>query len=220
MILRTEGLSALGHPDFVLDCGRAPSDLCQPLLRWLEDSVRSGTRFRPGETVQYGAALLLVEEAPGGHLTLAEPAEGSMPVRWQPSVAQSVVTVARQRYVADSVGLGDVLDFVSPRAPAFVCRRAQPGRPLVFSRFEPLENGASWAAFCDDDDHDHDDGSEISMDSLYAIGNRVPLFRWMWALPVHTIVVARPGQRLQVEHREHAVEIEPGSFLDEFVVPD
>lgn len=210
---RTLGLSFHHHPDFLIDVGESPRSLSEAFLGWLRSRVERGTVFQPGETVRFASSLLRVR-ATDAFLTLAEPEPGSLPIRWRNGVERTLLTLAQQQFVAESVGTKDRLDAVNPLAPAFTCTAADPKGPLAFTRHEPLENGASWCVLCLDPDHDHDDPDNLRLESLYALGTRFPFFELMWALPVGVCVVYRPGVGFDVGYQKPPTPVPRGSFLD------
>ena len=197
----------------LVNTGSAPEPICQPLFAWLREA---GAGLRVGQTVQFGSTLLKVAEASNGERALLAPRKGSMPVEWQDDLGGALITMAQQRYTADSLGLSPQLDFVSSMSPAAVCTKVHAASRLLFSREEPMENGVSWWVYCRDGDHDHDQPDALQLKSLYEIAITLAPFEIFWGLPVG-IQLLLEKQKIQAQFRQEPVPIPGDSFLLQYL---
>ena len=116
----TTSCSQFGHPEFELDVGDLGDELTTSLVRYLEGAVSRGTRFEPGQTIQFGFQCLEVRDA-HDRLTLFAP---------ERSLASVILATLRQKFVADSFGMSERLDFPSPRDEALGCTaNSRPEKP-------------------------------------------------------------------------------------------
>jgi hypothetical protein len=215
MRVRTTACAGANHAEFELEIGNIDTMFTDSLIDWLETEVQKGTRFEAYETVHHGSSMLQVRERSNGTLALYEPHPGSMPIVWIDSVEDSVMTMVRQREVAESVGLEDDLEFPAPMRTGYICMRARRGVRIGLIRNEPLEHDAGWCVMCTERDHDHADPDEIEALSLYELGLRVPELRLFQAMPVHTAVLIGGSKPLEVYFDKRKRSIVPGSMLDE-----
>jgi hypothetical protein len=194
----TTSCSRYGHPEFELEVGDLGDELTTSLVRYLEGAVSRGTRFEPGQTIQFGFQCLEVRDA-RDRLTLFAP---------ERSLASAILATLRQKFVAESFGMADDLDFPSPREEALACTKL---RSLAHGSFIRDEGG--WRAFCLDDSHDHDDVTSLVPQSLYDLAVAYPILDLFVGMPVGTTVVFDPGGVRSVSFRERELTPEPGSFV-------
>jgi hypothetical protein len=194
----TTSCSQFGHREFELEVGDLGDELTTSLVRYLEGAVSRGTRFEPGQTIQFGFQFLEVRDA-DDRLTLFAP---------ERSLASAILATLRQKFVAESFGMADELDFPSPREEALACTRL---RSLGHGSFIRDEGG--WRAFCLDDSHDHDDVNALVPQSLYDLAIEYPILDLYVGMPVGTTVVFDPGGVRSVLFRDREILPEPGSFV-------
>lgn len=89
--------------DIVFQVEVEGSDLARWIIDYFECQIREGTRFRHGETIQLGWALLLLREN-NGELEVFEPDFMSMPIQWRPGVNSTIRYLHLQRAVCDLFG--------------------------------------------------------------------------------------------------------------------
>jgi hypothetical protein len=194
----TTSCSQFGHREFELDVGDLGDELTTSLVRYLEGAVSRGTRFEPGQTIQFGFQCLEVRDAQD-RLTLFAP---------ERSLASVILATLRQKFVADSFGMSDRLDFPSPRHEALECTRV---RALGHGAFVREEGG--WRAYCFDDRHDHDALPELVAQSVYDLTVAHPLLDLFVGMPVGTTVhFDRSGVRTVIVD-DVELSPEPGSFV-------
>lgn len=178
--------------------GDLGDELTTSLVRYLEGAVSRGTRFEPGQTIQFGFQFLEVRDA-RDRLTLFAP---------ERSLASAILATLRQNFVAESFGMAELLDFPSPREEALACTKL---RALGHGTFIRDEGG--WRAFCLDDGHDHDDLGSLAAQSLHDLACEYPILDLFVGMPVGTSVVFDPGGVRAVMHRERELAPEAGSFV-------
>jgi hypothetical protein len=194
----TTSCSQFGHREFELEVGDLGDELTTSLVRYLEGAVSRGTRFEPGQTIQFGFQFLEVRDAQD-HLTLFAP---------ERSLASAILATLRQKFVADSFGLSDRLDFPSPRDEALECTRV---RALGHGAFVREEGG--WRAYCFDDRHDHDALTELVAQSVYDLTVAHPLLDLFVGMPIGTTIhFDRSGVRTVIID-DVEVTPESGSFV-------
>lgn len=194
----TTSCSQFGHREFELEVGDLGDELTTSLVRYLEGAVSRGARFEPGQTIQFGFQFLEVRDA-RDHLTLFAP---------ERSLASAILATLRQKFVADSFGLSDRLDFPSPRDEALECTRV---RALGHGAFVREEGG--WRAYCFDDRHDHDALAELNPQSVYELTVAHPLLDLFVGMPIGTTIhFDRMGVRTVIVD-DVEVTPEPGSFV-------
>jgi hypothetical protein len=194
----TTSCSQYGHPEFELEVGDLGDELTTSLVRYLEGAVSRGTRFEPGQTIQFGFQCLEVRDA-DDRLTL---------FARERSLASVILATLRQKFVADSFGVSDRLDFPSPRDEALGCTRV---KALGHGAFVREEGG--WRAYCFDDRHDHDAVSELVPQSVYELTVAHPLLDLFVGMPIGTTIhFDRTGVRTVIVDE---VELTPeaGSFV-------
>jgi hypothetical protein len=194
----TTSCSQYGHPEFELEVGDLGDELTTSLVRYLEGAVSRGTRFEPGQTIQFGFQCLEVRDAQD-RLTLFAP---------ERSLASAILATLRQKFVADSFGLSDRLDVPSPRDEALECTRV---RALGHGSFVREEGG--WRAYCFDDRHDHDALPELVPQSVYDLTVAHPILDLFVGMPIGTSIHFDPAGVHTVIVDDVELEPEPGSFV-------
>jgi hypothetical protein len=176
----TTGCSAHdAHPEFVLyyDTPPVTPDAVQWLIHYLETSVASGERYKPGETMQIGWMITQLADE-DGLLCICEPDFRSAPLRWVPSVTQTLVDLFMQQFTAQSAGFEDEIDVPNWYQVGVTCSRFGED-PLRFClqrapgiRHNPQDSG--WFCGCMFVDCDHDNMENLRLASLYelAVMNR------------------------------------------------
>lgn len=215
--LVTQRCAAHGHPELVLafDADRLPRGDAVSVATWLEESVASGVRFEPSQTIQIGWSLTRLAEERPGLLALEEPDFASMPIRWVPGVTTTLRHLRLQKDVAASLGVAP--DFSSILLPALVCSRVPERPPGGMSRFpaDPsLPNDSGWFIGCAGPGHDHGDPAEIRRESLYAIACFAPSLVPYLAMPGDWTVVFGEDQAPHFRFKGEPRDPLPGSLVD------
>lgn len=215
---RTTGCAAHGHPEFTV---RIAHDVPVPglekmLLGYFEASVKAGTQFKPGQTVQLGWATLRLTWREDGTLGVLEP-DLKHELKWVESVEQSLLETWRQKEVLESLGLTARADFPRQAFGAIVCDRVWDSTRFVMGRAEPsAPSDSGWFIGCDDEAHDHQVEQALKVVPLIEVAVRLPALAQFFALPVGTdALISGPGQvRARVFLDEEERVPTPGSYLE------
>jgi hypothetical protein len=215
---RTTACTALDHPEFTVRFERdvPVPDLERMLIGYFEDSVKRGTQFKPGQTVQLGWATLRLTQRPDGTLGVLEP-DLKHELKWIESVDQSLFETWRQKEVLESLGLSQRADFPRQALQAIVCSKVWESTSFVLGRTEPHgQTDSGWFIGCADDAHDHQHEDALNVIPLIELAVRLPPLTQFLALPVGTDVIATGPERLHarvfVDEAERPAA--PGSYLD------
>lgn len=213
--LRTTRCGRQGHPEFRFNVDTAivvEADV-NWFLEWLEDTVARGTRFANGQTCQVGWVVTQIRQGEGGDLSIWEPDMCHLPVEWSESLSRTLAHLRLQKDVVGSVlPLGE-LAFPSMRQSAIVCTRLRGADDLILERSTPAGADSGWFCGCRQDNHDHNDPTELRRVSLYeAAVKHAPRIVPYLALPSGVLVEVAGG--LPVVFREgKALNFQPGSYL-------
>lgn len=216
-VLRTTKCAGLGHPEFTLWCDEELLFLAPWLVSWLEHRVAEKAVFRPGETVQIGWSILLVETLDDGTLTLLEPEMSGLPGRARRSVSSTLLHLCRQKSVAEGFDLTAQMDFPDLRHAALSCARYAKGVDLMLSRLPRRAEDSGWFFGCLEKDHDHKNPAELKGATLYELACLNPSTIDFLALPVGTIVsLNAAGDFVSAQDaRDHPLVPATGSYLHE-----
>lgn len=170
-IVRTHECCCLGHPEFRLafDSHLVIEPDVIWLTKFLSQSVASGTRYNPGETVQVGWVILKIESNEERTLSLYEPDFVEIPINFVDSVTQTLVQLRLQKSVAESIGLEDQITFPSLRQSCLICTRVKDRGDFMMERFDPSKHDSGWYMGCVDEDHNHNDPRNLQRVSLYDV---------------------------------------------------
>jgi hypothetical protein len=221
---RTTKCSAAQHREFTVRFG-APCpvpNLERMLLGYFEEAVAAGTRFKAGETVQLGWAVLRLIDRPDGTLGVLEPdLRGSL--KWVESVDQSLFETWRQQEVLRSLGLDEYFSPPRQAQRAVVCTRVWESPGLLMGRAkstEALDSG--WFVGCTDEGHDHEAAESLQAVPLIELAARSPALAQFFALPVGSDVAVRgPGRiKARIFFQEQELTPKPGSYLHAVLAPE
>jgi hypothetical protein len=213
----TTACAVQGQPDFLLEYdAQAVIDTdVQWLIQCLEESVRSGKRYEPGQTLQAGWADLRIEDAEGDYLTLLEPDwSGVLPIRYVRGVTRALVDLRRQRDIADSVGLSGQLAMPRISESGIVCTQLASRTCGVMEREGPEGRDSGWFFGCDDPEHDHSSPSALKRESLYVTGCDVPGIVQFCALPPGVRISFGGPENISIRLGSQDLAVRPGSYLD------
>jgi hypothetical protein len=213
----TTRCQSTGHPEFRLVCDdHVTSQLGIPwLVSWLEERVLAGERFHPGESVQIGWMFDQIVGRPDGSLGISEPDFKAMPVAWADCITLTLRHLWFQKEVAASVA--QAATYPSYRQAAVVCSRLRGASAIVMHRDEPTNLDSGWFIGCHDDDHDHQDVTQLVSASLYEVAvSWDQRFIAYAALPTGSnVVTAGQGPPVITLH-DKLLEVVPGSILSSF----
>ena len=218
MQVETTRCHTKGHPEFTILCDEhLTSEVGAPwLVSWLEERVIAGEVFRPGESIQVGWMYDLILSRPDGTLGIQEPDFEQVPVAWVESVTHTLRHIWYQKEVAASVALAP--RFPSYRQSAVVCTRLRDTSVVFMHRGDPSDHDSGWFIGCYDDDHDHQDVTQLVSVSLFeAAVSWDQRFIAYAALPSGCYVVAGQGPPV-ITMDDEALEIVPGSLLSSWAV--
>jgi hypothetical protein len=215
-VLRTTTCGRSGHPEFRIAYDPSVivvADDAEWFLRWLQESVNEGAKYKTGQTCQVGWMVTQVRQHESGDFTLWEPDMRSFPIEWVDGVTSTLAHLRVQKDVIESVLGADDLSFPSLLQSAIICTRLGQDGGVVMERADPDGNDSGWFCGCREDGHDHNQIAELRRVSLYeAVVRHAPQIVPYLALPPgvlvgvseHAPVVFRDGQPL---------EFRPGSYL-------
>jgi hypothetical protein len=182
--LRTTKCRRHGHAEvtLVLDEALPVPGVEKTLVSYFEDSVARGAVFKPGETVQFGWAMLRIRKRRDGTLGVEE-IDRKNGKRWRERVGDSLMEAWLHQEVARSVGVTPA--FPTQGQSAIHCLNLAPDAThYMMSRSEPTDRGDSgWFIGCCDDDCDHNALKNLSRGGLLAIGRAMPFLVPYFALP-------------------------------------
>jgi hypothetical protein len=159
----------LGHPEFTL-----AYDLRQVLerdVRWyagvLEQIVQSGSRFKPGDSLQLGWSVVRVTSLPDGTLGLEEYDLKGMPPKRQAGGTESLRVLRLQKDTLESVLPAKSLTLPSLVQSCIVCTRLASSKTFLIQRDAAQGEVSGWFLGCADSAHDHNVVANLKKVSLY-----------------------------------------------------
>ena len=206
---RTTRCSAAGHSEFTIQLrDKSPIPMVhQMLVSYFEDAVANGTKFKPGQTVLIGWAVLKLCERSDGTIGVME-RELTPEVKWHESVDRALHDVWLQKEICASVGL----DLAFPRQDemALVSECAMEGA-CIMTRIaaDELPQGFSGWMFACTEDHDHGERAQLP---LLAVAAMQPGLVQLLALPHGTSVLVMFREKPNAP--KGMLRIEPHVFRD------
>ncbi len=188
----TTNCGRYGHREFVIDYNETfvPASDVTWLLGFLEETVASGTKYEPYQTLQVGWTETLIGEAEYNRLQLLEPDwSGVLPFRYVSSVTKTLLHLRLQKDVADSLGILDRLSFPTLSQSAITCNQLGLLDCGVMDRVKSEGHDSGWFFGCNSTDHDHNESRNLKRMSLYEVACLLPVTAQFYALP--------PGINLQ-----------------------
>ena len=156
----------------------------------------------------------LAARAPRRDAGVSEPDFDSTPLAWVDCVTLTLRHLWFQKEVAASVAQAP--NFPSYRQSAVVCSRLRGASAFVMHRDEPTNLDSGWFIGCYDDDHDHQDVTQLSSASLYEVAvSWDQRFIAYAALPENCYVVAGEGPPV-ITMEDKLLTVVPGSLLSSF----
>ncbi|MGA2233761.1 MAG: hypothetical protein ABSH22_22880 [Tepidisphaeraceae bacterium] len=210
----TTKCSVLKHPEFHVkfDCAIPDVDV-HTLVSFLEQSVKGGTHYQHGQLIELGSMIFRLV-AVNGYLETEEPDLLGFPITWREGVTNSLRLLRLQKDIAESVGLGDNLDFPSIRQGLLVGADLLDGsNTFVSERLHPEGTDSGWFIGRPDSQLDYNEPRSLRRISVYQAILGWPHISGFLALP-EGIRVEAPSGRLQISRNGKPLEIRKGSFLD------
>jgi hypothetical protein len=179
------------------------------LLSYFEDSVASGTQFKPGQTIAIGGQILRIKERSDGTLGVEEPVVAPQE-QWVEQIDRTVHDVMLQRYVCDSVKLP--LSYPQPRASCLMAACVEDTEMFLMTRLELdglPDHASGWSIVCTAE-HEHGERTGLPLLALAALK---PVAVKFLALPMRSVVLVL-GNGATVFHDGKQLTPEPGSYLE------
>ncbi|VWD39003.1 hypothetical protein BLA50215_05237 [Burkholderia lata] len=212
---RTIHCKRFDHPEFQIQV----SDRTIPavdigwLLRFLEQSVAGGERFRAGETLQIGWMVTMLESGADDVLRIMEPDMRAIPIEFIDSVDSTLKHLRNQKDMAASVAPAQEPDFPSLRQSAVVHVNFKSAGSVLLTRYPARETDSGWTLTDLDDEAGSRDPSRYVKISLYQLGvNRPDLIQFL-ALP-SGLQVFVAGSTIRVMDPGGEIQPAPGSYLE------
>ena len=213
--LATCGCSQYGQPEILIEYepqGVIEADVAH-LVATLEQMVRSGSRFEPGQSMALGWSLVCFVSRADGRLGFEEPDFRSMPIQRVAGLTSTLKHMRLQREVVDSVLSVDEVQFPSLRHGCLVCKEVAETGGFMMERADAQELDSGWFIGCLNPAHRHDVIENLERVSLYeaVVQRRLPILPWL-ALPAGTLV-CHGDQGLVIQRQGQPLEVKPGSLL-------
>ena len=214
MEIVTTKCSEWGHPEFRLEFDAAiPQVDVDVLVSFLEQSVENGTRYEHGQSIELGSMILWLV-AVDGYFNVEEPDLLNVPLTRRVGVTQSLRTLRLHKDIAESVGLGDELDFPSIRHSLTIGTDLSIGvDAFVLERLESQGLDSGWFVGRFESQLDYSEAANLRRVSLYQAILNWPRIAGFLALPTDSRVEMSP-KGLEISRYGRLLEIQEGSFLD------
>jgi hypothetical protein len=206
---------AHGHAELQLtyDSARLLDADAQWFAGVLEGMVQSGSRFEIGQSLQVGWSVAWFTGLSSGVLGFEEPDMRSMPIVRQAGLTNSLGHLRLQKDTLESVLPPDALSFPSLLQSCLICSRVQSSPTFFMDRSSSADADCGWFIGCCDENHDHNQLSELRKVSLYEAvarycGGALPYL----AFPSGSLVVVDELPTFFANGQE--LEIRPGSYVD------
>ncbi|MCR6475173.1 hypothetical protein NU688_03305 [Variovorax sp. ZS18.2.2] len=213
----TSDCKRYGHPEFQIRVSNSavPVEDIALLLRFFEQRVAQGEKFRSGESLQVGWMFTMLEDTPEGFLRVLEPDMKVVPVKFVDSVDGTLTHLRNQQDVVRSLTPSVEPDFPSLRQSAVVhVNYKEAGRVLLTRSAAADETDSGWWLSDLDDEAGSQDPTRFVKTSLYQLGiDRPDLVKFL-AVPAELQVVV-DGARIGVLGVDGEVQQIPGSYLSE-----
>jgi hypothetical protein len=211
--------SNFGHREFRIR-GDSPALTADAvwLIEFLESSVANGTCFRPGETIQIGWMVNLIEEDGADLLTFSEPDFQHFPIKFSRSVTNTLFHLRIQKDTADSLGLLDLLAIPSIRDAASVTEDFPRSAQVHLSRNEPAGLHSGWIVEAVETDQGKEGEPRASkLISLYELAMaRSDVIPYL-GLPPSIRVLRAGSSKPKVFLNDDEIHIAPKSFLARYL---
>ncbi|KVF23193.1 hypothetical protein WJ07_16935 [Burkholderia vietnamiensis] len=214
-IHRTVDCKRSAHPEFEIRVtnGAIPDQDISRLLRFLEQRVADGERFRAGETLQIGWMLTMLDGGATDTLRITEPDMKEIPIRFIDSVNSTLMHLRNQKDVVGSVAMDLQPDFPSLRQSAVVHAEYKSAYRVLLTRDFAHETDSGWSLTDLNDEFGLQNPGQFIRISLYQLGVDRPDLIKFFALPPGLQVAVNDPQ-IRVIGPEGEMQPIPGSFLE------
>ncbi|WP_334004951.1 hypothetical protein [Burkholderia cepacia] len=214
-IHRTVDCKRFAHPEFQIQVtnGAIPDQDISRLLRFLEQRVADGERFRAGETLQIGWMLTMLDGGPTDTLRITEPDMKEIPIRFIDSVNSTLMHLRNQKDVVGSVAMDLQPDFPSLLQSAVVHAEYKSACRVLLTRDLAHETDSGWSLTDLNDELGSQNPGQFIRISLYQLGVDRPDLIKFFALPPGLRVAVNDPQ-IRVIGPEGEMQPIPGSFLE------
>ena len=213
----TSDCKRYNHPEFQIrvSSSAVPAEDISLLLRFFEQRVAQGEKFRSGDSLQVGWMFTMLEAAPGGFLRVLEPDMKAVPVKFVDSIDATLMHLRNQQDVVRSLSPSVAPDFPSLRQSAVVLVNCKEASRILLTRSAAVDETDSgwWLSDLDDEAGSHDPARFVKT-SLYQLGIDRPDLVKFFAVPAELQVVV-DGARIGVLGVDGEVQQIPGSYLSE-----
>jgi hypothetical protein len=169
LTVKTGRCNTKAHPEFTL--AYDPRRALERDVRWyagvLEQLVASGSRFKPGDSLQLGWSTARVTSLPDGTLGLEEYDLKSMPPKRQAGVTESLRVLRLQKDALESVLPVKSLATPTLAHSCIVCTRLAGASTFIMQRDAVQGEVSGWFLGCADASHDHNVVANLKKVSLY-----------------------------------------------------
>jgi len=212
---RTANCTRFSHPEFQLQVANSaiPAQDISWLLRFLEQRVADGERFRAGETLQIGWMLTMLDGRAADTLHITEPDMKEIPIKFIDSVNNTLMHLRNQKDVVESFTPSLQTDFPSLLQSAVVHVEYKSASHVLLSRDPTYESDSGWSLTDLDDEVGSQNPSQFVKISLYQLGIDRPDLVKFFALPAGLQVVVSDPQ-IRVIGPEGEMQPLPGSYLE------
>ncbi|MEM5426504.1 immunity protein Imm33 domain-containing protein [Paraburkholderia ferrariae] len=214
-IHRTVDCKRFAHPEFQIQVANdaIPAQDISWLLRFLEQRVADGERFRVGETLQIGWMLTMLDAGAADTLRITEPDMKEIPIKFIDSVNNTLMHLRNQKDVVESVAMDLQPDFPLLRQSAVVHAGYKSACRVLLTRDPAHETDSGWSLTDLNDEDGSQNPAQFIRISLYQLGVDRPDLIKFFALPPGLQVAVNDPQ-IHVIGPEGEMQPIPGSYLE------
>jgi hypothetical protein len=206
------------HAEFSIHFDR--TRVLEPDVKWLvhylESEVVKGSVFSAGQTIQIGWMVLKVTKENDEHLTLQEPDFCEMPIRFNPSVNNTLGHLRMQKDAFESLSLPAALKFPSILQSVIVCSKHDDSGGFIMSRVNAEQNDSGWFVGCADANHNHNDPQNLKRVSLYELACSREMIIPFISFPEEVSVFFN-SRSLKIQFKGQAIEPRKHSYLQQWL---
>lgn len=212
---RTVDCKRFDHPEFQIQVSdnAIPVQDINWLLRFFEQRVADGERFRDGETLQIGWMLTMLQRGAADFLRIMEPDMKAVPIKFIDSVDCTLRHLRNQKDIVGSVTPTRQPDFPSLRQRAVVHVEYKNASRLLLTRDPAHDTDSGWSLTDLDDKNGSQDPSRFLKISLYQLGVDRPDLVKFFALSPRLQVVL-DDSLIRVMGPEGEIQPVSGSYLE------
>lgn len=215
-VYATTACKRFNHPEFQVRVSNSvvPTEDLNWFLRFLEQRVADGERFRGGESLQVGWMLTMLEEGPAGYLRVMEPDMKVVPVKFTDAIDSTLMHLRHQKDMVQSFSPQVDPDFPSLRQSAVVHVNYKTASRILLTRGPVQDTDSGWWLTDLDDNAGSQDPTRLFKTSLYQLGVDRPDLVKFFAVP-SGLQVAVDNTFIGVLGPDGELKQIPGSYLSE-----